>query len=264
MAEPSLAPLLAGSFGAHHNGMRKLMSIAAMALTLLTGSAQAVEVANLYGGPAIVTGVFEPERTRGLRQVLLDVLVKVSAEPRLLDDPRVQPLLDRARDFVASYEYEDRMKGTPVRDEQGTRDRPHDLRIKFDPAKIDAALAELGLKPWGSNRPPLLALVTIEYPASKYILTNEGDQGLGQKQALVAAAERRGMAVSLSATVPTTASQPILYGILRWQPEGAFWRTEWKLVGTAKERSWSMETSSFDEAFRNGVGEAAATLAGRR
>lgn len=257
--------LLVDSLRAHHNGMRKLMSIAAIALMLLTGSAQAVEVENLYGGQAIVTGIFEPERTRGLRQALLDVLVKVSAEPRLIDDPGVQPLLDRAKEFVASYDYEDRMKGTPVRDEQGTRDRPHDLRIKFDPVKIDAALAELGLKPWGSDRPPLTALVTIEYPASKYILTNEGDQGLGQKQALAAAAVRRGMAVSLPATTaPATASQPVLYGILRWQPESAFWRTDWKLVGTAKERSWSIDSSSFDEAFRNGVGEAAATLAGRR
>jgi hypothetical protein len=245
--------------------MRKLLSIAAMALALLSSSARAVEIENLYGGQAIVTGIFEPERTRGLRQVLLDVLVKVSAEPKLIDDPRVQPLLDRAKDFVASYDYEDRMKGTPVRDEQGTRDRPHDLRIKFDPAKIDAALVELGLKPWSSDRPPLLALVTVEYPANQYVLNTESEQGLGQKQALAAAAIRRGLTVSLPATAsPATASQPILQGTLRWQTEGAFWRTEWNLVGTAKERSWSVDSPSFDEAFRNGVGEAAATLAGRR
>lgn len=245
--------------------MRKLMSIAVVTVALLTASARAIEIENLYGGQAIVTGIFEPERTRGLRQVLLDVLVKVSAEPRLIDDPRVQKLLDRAKDFMTSYEYEDRMKGTPVRDEQGTRDRPHDLRIKFDPAKIDAALAELGLKPWGSDRPPLLALVTVEYPSSKYGLTSDGDQGLGQRQALAAAAVRRGMAVSLPKTAsPATASQTVLQGRLLWQPDGAFWRTEWKLIGATKERSWSVDSPSFDEAFRNGVGEAAATLAGRR
>ncbi len=142
----------------------------------------------------------------------------------------MQPLLDRARDFMTSYEYEDRMKGTPVRDEQGTRDRPHDLRIKFDSAKIDAALADLALKPWGSDRPPVIAFVTVEYPASKYVLTSDGDQGLGQKQALVAAATRRGMAVSLPANAvaaPNVASgEPLLQGIMRWEPEGTFWRTE--------------------------------------
>ncbi len=289
--------LLVDSLRAHHNGMRKLMSIAAMALTLLMGSAQAVEVENLYGGQAIVTGIFEPERTRGLRQVLLDVLIKVSAEPRLIDDPRVQPLLDRAKDFVASYDYEDRMKGTPVRDEQGTRDRPHDLRIKFDPVKIDAALAELGLKPWTSDRPILATSITIEYPSNKFVLTPDGDQGLGQREALIAAANRRGMPIAwgtLTAATPGLANEntreksdktsgqrirdesAILRGTLRWQPEKASWQTDWTLsqsrITTADQkvlmvnnnRSWSVETSSFDEAFRNGVGEAAATLAGRR
>lgn len=259
--------------------MRKLATLLVLGLTLFAANAPAVEISNLYGGQAIVTGIFEPERTRGLRQILLDVLVKVSAEPRLIDDPRMQPLLDRARDFMTSYEYEDRMKGTPVRDEQGTRDRPHDLRIKFDSAKIDAALADLALKPWGSDRPPVIAFVTVEYPASKYVLTSDGDQGLGQKQALVAAATRRGMAVSLPANAvaaPNVASgEPLLQGIMRWEPEGTFWRTEWTLsevrLDTAQrptlvttKRSWSVDTPSFDEAFRNGVGEAAATLAGRR
>jgi len=272
MAEPSLAPLLAGSFGAHHNGMRKLMSIAAMALTLLTGSAQAVEVPNLYGGQAIVTGIFEPERTRGLRQVLLDVLVKVSAEPRLIDDPRVQPLLDRAKDLMASYEYEDRMKGTPVRDEQGTRDQPHDLRITFDKAKIDAALAELGLKPWGNHRPILIAHISVEYPDSRFSLMQDHQFGLGQRGALEAAATRRGMKVILpdaAAKAPYMGSlQPPeafpLLGRMRWQPESASWNTQWTVVAGKQIRIWVIETPSFDEAFRNGVGEAAAILAGRR
>jgi hypothetical protein len=272
MAEPSLTLLMAGGLRAHHNGMRKLMSIVAMTMPLLTGSAQAVEIANLYGGQAIVTGIFEPERTRGLRQVLLDVLVKVSAEPKLIDDPRVQPLLDRAKDFVTSYEYEDRMKGTPVRDEQGTRDRPHDLRIKFDPAKIDVVLAELGLRPWSSDRPILIAHISIEYPGSKFSLMQDNQFGLGQREALEAAATRRGMKVIL----PDAAAKPPYMGSLeppealpllarmRWQPESASWNTQWTVVAGKQIRIWIIETPSFDEAFRNGVGEAAAALAGRR
>jgi hypothetical protein len=288
MAGLSWTLLLQISFRAHHSVMPKLLSIAAMALMLLSSSARAVEIENLYGGQAIVTGIFEPERTRGLRQVLLDVLIKVSAEPKLADDPRVQPLLDRAKDFVVSYDYEDRMKGTPVRDEQGTRDRPHDLRIKFDPAKIDAALAELGLKPWGSDRPILSANITIEYPNNSYSLTAHGPNGLGQREALLAAGDRRGVPIGLPApsvisntnlppSMPTLkkAEQFTLSGTLRWQPDRSLWHTSWTLMQTlidtsqtppftTKSRSWTTETTSFDEAFRNGVGEAAATLAGRR
>lgn len=253
--------------------MRKLMSIAVVAVALLTASARAIEIENLYGGQAIVTGIFEPERTRGLRQVLLDVLVKVSAEPRLIDDQRVQPVLDRAKDFMTSYEYEDRMKGTPVRDEQGTRDRPHDLRIKFDPAKIDAALAELGLQPWASDRPTLVAFITVKFPDNQFVLTEDGNLGVGQKQALQAAAIRRGIRVVFSGIAfqpplsndPVSASETyILAGSMRWQPDKASWHTDWQLTNVQKARSWSVETPSFDEAFRNGVGEAAATLAGRR
>ena len=76
--------------------MRKLATFLVLGLTLFAAKAPAIEISNLYGGQAIVTGIFEPERTRGLRQALLDVLVKVSAEPTLIDDLRVQPLLDRA------------------------------------------------------------------------------------------------------------------------------------------------------------------------
>lgn len=259
--------------------MRKLVSIAVMAVALLSGSARAVEITDLYRSQAIVTGIFEPERTRGLRLALLDVLVKVAAEPRLLDDPRVPKLLERATDFVASYDYEDRMKHKPVNDDQGTRDRPYDLRVVFDRAKIDAALGELGLQPWSSDRPPLLAQVTVEYPTGKYRLTEDGDQGLGQKQALAAAAMRRGMTVTLplaaAASPVVAAGQPLLEGTLRWQEAKTAWRTDWTLTevglqatGTpslaTRKRSWTVETTSFDEAFRNGVGEAAATLAGRR
>jgi hypothetical protein len=291
MAEPSLTLLLVDSLRAHHNGMRKLMSIVAMAMTLLAGGASAVEIGNLYGGQAIVTGIFEPERTRGLRQILLDVLVKVSAEPRLIDDPRVQPLLDRAKDFMTSYEYEDRMKGTPVRDEQGTRDRPYDLRITFDQAKIDAALTELGLKPWTSDRPRLAVLVMVHYPAvgttpgNAFALTADGQNGLGQRHALEAAATRRGMlvvlppsamAANVTIAMVNGAMEPFLrlaadlrsddalVGQMFWRADGAFWHTSWALQTKNGPRSWSVDSPSFDEAFRNGVGEAAATLAGRR
>ncbi len=249
--------------------MRRFTSIVALAAALLAGRAMAAEVPNLYGGQTIVTGMFEPERTRGLRQILLDVLVKVAAEPKLLDDPRVAPILERGRDFLTGFDYEDRMKNTPVRDEQGTRDRPYDLRMSFDRAKIDAALAGLGLQPWSSDRPAVLALVTVAYPSGSYLLTAAGEQGLGQRQALAAAAERRGLVVTLpaSASAPAaapTATDAVLKGTLRWQPDGAFWRTDWRLEAAQKSRSWSVDSPSFDEAFRNGVGEAAATLAGRR
>ena len=49
-------------------------------------------------------------------------------------------MLAAAGDYVASFTYRDRLEGIPIHDEQGTYDRPHDLTVNVDPAKIDAAL----------------------------------------------------------------------------------------------------------------------------
>ncbi len=275
--------------------MRKIVSIAVLAAALLAGKCWAIDPAGLYAGRTIVTGTLEPERGKGLRRIMLDVLIKAAAEPRLAEDPRLPALLERAPDYATGFEYEDRMKGTPVRDEQGTRDRPHDLTASFDPAKIDAALRELGLQPWNANRPVIAMSITIEYPNSRFTLTPDGNQGLGQREALIAAADRRGVRIgwiAFTAVTPVPPNEPArekpernvltrnetvtLRGTLRWQPEKAQWQTDWTLaqskVTTANQnvlmvnnnRSWTVETPSFDEAFLNGVGEAAATLAGRR
>jgi len=255
--------------------MRAFATIAVAMLLTLTigvGSARAIDPAGIYAGRTIVTGTLEPERAKGLRRIMLDVLIKAAAEPLLADDPRVQKLLARAPDYVTGFEYEDRMKGTPVRDEQGTRDRPHDLTAAFNPAMIGAALAELGLQPWKGRRPTLSALITIRFPDNQFVLAEDSQLGLGQKQALQAAALRRGIKVILgegnlkppSDDSINTSETHVLKGTLSWQPDKVSWHTDWQLIHRRKNRSWSLDSSSFDEAFRNGVGEAAATLAGRR
>lgn len=247
--------------------MRAFATIAAaaiLALTVTAGSAWAIDPAEIHAGQTIVTGTLEPERSKGLRRIMLDVLIKAAAEPLLAEDPRVPALLARAADYVTGFEYEDRMKGTPVRDEQGTRDRPHDLTASFDAAKIDAALGELGLRPWKGPRPTLTAFITVSFPDNQFVLTDNSQLGLGQKQALQAAALRRGMKVVLGNESMNGSETHVLAGTLRWQAEKVSWHAEWRLTGLRKNRSWSIESPSFDEAFRNGVGEAAAALAGRR
>ena len=128
--------------------VRILTAVAGLLLALLVcGRAGAETDGTLYEAQAIVTGQREPERTRALPGCFLDVLVKVSGEPRLIGDRRLLPLQAKTADFVESFRYHDRMAGMPVHDEQGTRDRPYDLIVRFDVGKIDAALDSLGLKP---------------------------------------------------------------------------------------------------------------------
>ena len=92
-------------------------------------------------------------RRFGFPLCLEQVLVKVSGDPRLIGDPEVATLAGQAATFVTDFAFRDRMAGIPVHDEQGTRDRPYDLTVRFDPAKIDAALRSLGREPWSASRP---------------------------------------------------------------------------------------------------------------
>ena len=109
----------------------------------------------LYQSHAIVTGTDMRGRPVGFAACLTDVLVKVSGDPKLADDPRVAELAQHADRLVAGFQYRDLYSGIPKHDEQGTRDRPYTLVVAFDPAKIDAVLADLGDQPWTVERPRL-------------------------------------------------------------------------------------------------------------
>ena len=107
-------------------------------------SSIAQETNELYRATIIVTGTDMRSRPFGFAQALRAVLVNVSGEPRLGDDPRVSALAAHAGALVASFDYVDRMAGLKVHDEQGTRDRPYYLTVKFVPARIDKALGIWG------------------------------------------------------------------------------------------------------------------------
>jgi hypothetical protein len=115
----------------------------------------------LYQANAIVTGTDMRQRPWGMAQCLREVLVKVSGDPRLKNDPRVIELAAHAARFVASFDYIDMMAGIPKKDDQGSYDRPHRLTVHFDPAKIDGKLAELGETPWRGERPVVVPILLV-------------------------------------------------------------------------------------------------------
>ena len=90
-------------------------------------SAGAQDATDLYQSTAIVTGTDMRSRPAGFARCLRDVLVKVSGEPRLIQDARVAELGRRADAFVVSFSYVDVMAGIPIHDDQGTYDRPRSL-----------------------------------------------------------------------------------------------------------------------------------------
>src|SRR5258708_15146559 len=139
--------------------------------------AHAQEADALYQAVAIVTGTDMRSRPTGFAQALREVLVKLTGEPLLLRDPRVAELAAHADTLVLSFDYVDQLAGVPRHDEQGTYDRPHDLTVRFDPARIDAALAALGEQPWRGARPAIVPGLAVRGFGAPYLLSAESPAG---------------------------------------------------------------------------------------
>ena len=244
------------------------------------------EVGDLYQGRTIVTGQGEEERRRGFAQSLADVLVKVSGDPRVRGDPGVAKLAGRAGDLVAEFHYRDRMAGIPVHDEQGTRDRPYDLTVRFHPGEIDAALRSLGRTPWPAPRPRIVVFAGVRHGENAYMLAGEGDRSRDMREALAAASWRFGMpavlpspallaesgltadalkdasTASLDATAMAAGGEVALTGELVWSDHALGWESDWRLASGGKTYEWRVSGVSFDAAFRTAIGGAAQILSG--
>ena len=247
--------------------------------------ASAVEVRDVYKAETIVTGTGAAERQRGFRETLAEVMVKASGDATLLGTERLARLQERAAEFVAAYEQEDRMKGMPLHDEQGTRDRPFFLRVTFDKAKIDAALHTLGLDPWPADRPAVAVWLGIRDAVLSYVLTETGDRGYGQREALRLASRRRGVPIvlptpeaaeraaltnntiaegdpaRLGAAAAGEGADAVLFGTLVYDGEG-HWIIDWSFDRAGALRHWRQEHVTFDVALRGGIEGAARALAG--
>lgn len=241
--------------------MRRL-PLAAL-LFLLAGSAQA---SGLYEATVIVTGTDARSRPAGLGAALAQAAAKLSGNPALLDDPHVAALAPLAPGLVESVAYLDRMSDLPHRDEQGTRDRPYDLLVCFDPAMLDALLAGLGELPW-RVRPALAVAIQINPRSGPTLLLHaDTDPDERHRAALLAAADQAGLQVVLPLDAPGAVPllpQPglVLHGSLSWQ-EGAGWAARFTLPWHGRQHAWRVDGVGFDAAYREAMHGAARVLSG--
>jgi hypothetical protein len=241
---------------------------------------------DLYRAQTAVTGQGEANRMVGFAACLEDVLIKVSGALKLASDPRLAAYKSRAAEFVNAHSYHDQFAGKPKRDEQGTRDRPYDLTVDFDKTRIDDLLKTLGVKPWLSHRPVLGVFVAMDHGARKYIVTADAGQSLAPREALLAAAARRGIAIVLPdeaavaksgmsaadltklppAMLTSRAAEQggdvALAGRVVWNDKALGWVTVWQMAWQGRLRHWRFRSVTFDEAFRRAIGGAAQILSG--
>jgi len=230
--------------------------------------ASADGVTDLYKATVIVTGYDMRSRPKGFAQSLREVLVKLSGEPRLSRDARVAELAAHADQLVTKFDYVDQMAGIKVHDDQGTYDRSYNLTVEFEPAKVDAALADLGEHPWLGERPAIVPVLAVERVTKSYLLSAENPTGADQAQSLITVAREFGMTVR----IPTEAElagwsvtlggfpapklapsldQVIVAGTLEFKEDLPGWVGSWRLRWHGADYAWSISGVNFDEAFRD-------------
>jgi hypothetical protein len=241
---------------------------------------------DLYRAQTIVTGTGEPNRIEALGPCLEDVLIKVSGMQKLAGDARLAPYKAKAKDDVRGYSYHDQMSGIPIHDEQGTRDRPYDLTVDFDPAKISDVLKQLGVKPWTAHRPVIAVFAGLQQGANNYLIAADGDRGSDQRDSLLGTAAKRGVPIvlpaandvtksgidavklakvdpsSLASLVAGRGSEATLVGQLAWNDRKLDWSAQWRLDFEGKTHRWQVRAPTYDEAFRRGIGGVAQLLSG--
>ena len=266
--------------------LRGLAALAMLAAALpVQTAAQSIDL-SLYYAQAIVSGTVKETRRLGMAQCLEDVLVKVSGDPRLIADRRAKALAVQAESLVREIRYRDRMGHKPINDEQGTRDRPYDLMVTFEPAKIDAALQSLGRKPWTGKRPRVAMFLIVNNGAVTYKLAADGERGADQREALAAAGTQVGVPVLVpnnaawsetglaeaalpgadltrfEAATKSSGADVALAGRLTWNDKALGWVAEWRLAWDDKAYAWGIKGVSFDDAFRHAMRGAAQILSG--
>ena len=156
-----------------------MVSVASVAATARSSRAQ--DMSNLYQATAVVTGSDRRSRPTGFARCLRAVLVKVSGEPRLSHDPRVDRLAAEADLFVASFDYVDQLAAYHHHDDQGTYDRPFNLTVHFAPTLIDKVLVDLGEHRLRDlDRPMHIGGMSVRPATGEYILRDvviEGEIG---------------------------------------------------------------------------------------
>jgi hypothetical protein len=246
----------------------RLAAAAAMLSACLMLRSNANEPNSLYEAVAITTGNDTRYRAKGFDDAFREVAVKVTGEPRLFTDPRIIALGAHADPLISSFQYIDQQPGFRHHDEQGTYDWPFNLIVRFDPTRLDLALAELGEKPWRGERPTVLPVIAVRGLKASYLLSAEAPVGAIQRTSLGNSGDKFGMAVriptmaelsewgvSMERPLPlieSTGNEARVCGKLEFRDTAPIgWTGSWRMRWQKTDYAWSIMGVNFDTAFNN-------------
>lgn len=158
----------------------QLKQIALYSLTLLTlpliswQPSVALQVSGLYSQQIPVTNDGEAERDRAFGEALAAVVVKVSGDPRWLENPAIERAIAQAQNYVEATTYISESIQLPLEDNTAAADTDEEqfytaeqriISVNFAAALIDELLADAGIPVWDGNRPSVLVWMVLQNSA---------------------------------------------------------------------------------------------------
>ena len=218
--------------------LRQIVRYSFMLLTLLLISWQpsaALQVSGLYSQQIPVTNDGEAERNRAFSEAFAAVVVKVSGDPRWLENPAIERAIAQAQNYVEATSYISKLIQLPIEDNTASADTDEEqfytaeqrtISINFAAALIDELLADAGIPVWDGNRPSVLVWMVLQNSAGdREFLTADSNPEIVQVMQDFAAA--RGL--------------PIIFPVLDFEDrktlsENVAWNLDEAVISSASER----------------------------
>ena len=221
---------------------------------VVASSAFAVKVDLLYQAQVAVTTQAPLERNAALPVALAQVLVKVSGNTRVADNPSVKSQLNTAGKIVQEFSY-------TALDSSQASFPSYLLSVNFDPDAVNTILRNANVPIWGQGRPLVLVWVDVE-KANRLPEIISNDSPTDVLTAFQHEARLRGLPIVFpvmditdlnqvsvkdvaAMTIPTVINASKRYGseailIGRIAQGQAGFTSQWKLILKNNEWNWNM------------------------
>ncbi len=139
-------------------------------------SAHSLQITGLYSQQIAVSNDGEAERNRAFREALAAVVVKVSGDPRWLENPTIERAIAQAQNYVEATSYFSETIQLPLEDNVADADggaaqfytaEQRIISVNFAAALINRLLADANIPVWDANRPSVLVWMVLQNSAGE-------------------------------------------------------------------------------------------------
>jgi hypothetical protein len=136
----------------------------------------ALQVSGLYSQQIPVTNDGEAERNRAFREAFAAVVVKVSGDPRWLENLAIERAIAQAQNYVEATSYISESIQLPLEDNTLPLDSDEEqfytaeqriISVNFAAALINELLEDAGIPIWDDNRPSVLVWMVLQNSAGE-------------------------------------------------------------------------------------------------